>query len=148
MTDTLERSRGDRYALSALRNRRAAIASDIVQTERHLRHLKETLVHVDATLLLLDPSANPEAIPHKRHVKRIRLFGQGELGRMILDALRDAPGDLSTAEIVTAIIVAGGHGEEARRALAPRVRGNLAYLGRRRLVVKSGNGRTTRWVLA
>jgi hypothetical protein len=32
--------------------------------------------------------------------------------------------------------------------MAPRVRGNLAYLGRRRLVVKSGNGKTTRWALA
>ena len=97
------------------------------------------------TLLLLDPKANPEAIPNKRHVKRIKLFRQGELGRMILAALRGAPGELATAEIVTAILTAGGHGESARRALAPRVRGNLAYLGRRRLVVKSGNGKGVRW---
>jgi hypothetical protein len=148
MTDTLSRCRGDRYALSALKHKRASIASDIVETERKLRHLKEALVHVDACLLLLDPEANPETIPNKRPVRRIKLFRQGELGRLILDALRDAPGELSTAEIVTAIITAGGHGESARRALAPRVRGNLAYLGRRRLVVKSGNGRTTRWALA
>jgi hypothetical protein len=130
MTNTLSRCRSDRYALSALRNKRASIASEIVETERRLRHLNESLVHVDATLLLLDPGANPEAIPNKRHVKRIKLFRQGELGRMILEALRDAPGELSTAEIVTAIITAGSHGESVRRALAPRVRGNLAYLGR------------------
>jgi hypothetical protein len=83
MTD---RSRGDRYALSALRDRRASIASEIVRTERKVRHLKESLVHVDAILLLLDPSANPEAIPTKRPVKRIKLFRQGELGRMLLGA--------------------------------------------------------------
>jgi hypothetical protein len=77
------------------------LASNIVQTERYLRHLKEALVHVDATLLLLDPGANPEAIPTKRPVKRIKLFRQGELGRMILDVLRGAPGELSTAEIVS-----------------------------------------------
>jgi hypothetical protein len=120
MNDALSRCRGDRYALSALRNKRASIASEIVQLERQLRHLKESLVHVDATLLLLDPEANPEAIPNKRHVKRIKLFRQGELGRMILDVLRDAPGELATAEIVTAILVAGGtertHGPRWRRA--------------------------------
>ena len=60
MTDTLSRCRGDRYALSALKHKRAAIASDIAEAERKLRHLKEALVHVDATLLLLDPEANPE----------------------------------------------------------------------------------------
>ena len=60
---------------------------------------------------------------------------------MILGVLRDAQRELSTAEIVTAILEAGEHGEEARPAMAPRVRGNLAYLGARRLVVKSGNGR-------
>lgn len=40
------RSRGDRYALTALRNRRASLASDIVQLERKLRHCRESLVHV------------------------------------------------------------------------------------------------------
>jgi hypothetical protein len=144
MTD---RSRGDRYALSALRNRRAAIASEIVQTERKLRHLKESLVHVDATLLLLDPEANPEAIPVKRPVKRIKLFRQGELGRMILGALRDAQRELSTGEIVAAVLAAGGHGDSARATMAPRVRGNLAYLERRGMVTKSGGGKGALWRL-
>jgi hypothetical protein len=143
-----ERSRGDRYALSALRNKRASLASEIVQTERHLRHLKESLVHVDATLLLLDPGSSPEAIPNKRPVKRIKLFRQGELGRMILGAFRDAEGELPTAAIVDAVLAAGGHGEGARRALAGRVRGNLAYLERRGMVVRNGSGRTATWRLA
>ena len=43
------------------------------------------------------PEANPEGTPNKRPVRRIKLFRQGELGRMILDVLRDAPGELSTA---------------------------------------------------
>jgi hypothetical protein len=51
---TYERSCGDRYALSALRNRRASLASDIVQLERKLRHCRESVVHVDATLRLHD----------------------------------------------------------------------------------------------
>jgi hypothetical protein len=87
---TYERSRGDRYALTALRNKRASLASEIVQLERKLRHCRESLVHVDATLKLLDPEAEPEAIPNKRPLKRIKLFRQGELGRMILGTLREA----------------------------------------------------------
>jgi len=48
--------------------------------------------------------------------KRIKVFPQGELGRMILDALRNAERPLATAEIVSALLAAGGHGEGARRA--------------------------------
>jgi hypothetical protein len=113
--DTPTRSRGDRYALSALRNKRATIASEIIQLERQLRHRRDMLVHVDAALKLLDPSLDVGDIRPKRPPQRIKLFRQGELGRMILDAIRRAPaGSLTTREIVTALLAAGGHSENAR----------------------------------
>jgi hypothetical protein len=144
MTD---RSRGDRYALAALKRTRGLLATEIVQLEGQLRHRKAMLGHVDATLKLLDPSVFTDAIPRRRP-KRIKLFRQGELGRMILDVLRNASGPLPTAEIVASVIEAGGHGDGARTALAPRVRGNLAYLARRGKVFKTGNGQGARWRLA
>jgi hypothetical protein len=55
---------------------------------------------------------------------------------------------MGTSAIVAAILAAGGNGEEARPAVMPRVRGNLAYLHNLGLVRKSGNGPTTRWTLA
>src|SRR5947209_7827849 len=124
---TYERCRGDRYALAALKRRRGLLATEIVQLEGQLRHRKAILGHVDATLKLLDPSVATEAIPRRRP-KRIKLFRQGELGRLILDALRRASAPLATAEIVADVLAAGGHGDGAKTALAPRVRGNLAYL--------------------
>jgi hypothetical protein len=144
-----ERSRGDRYALSALKNRRATIAAEIVSLERQLRHCRESLVHVDATLRLLDESIDVSSIPNKRLTRRVKLFGQGELGRLILDTFRMA-GDrpLATQEIVTAILEAGGHGEGARKAVGGRVRGNLSYLERSGKVAKTGEGRDARWSLA
>jgi hypothetical protein len=145
--DTLERSRGDRYALSALRNKRASLSSEIAQLERQIRHCREALVHVDATLRLLDPSAEPEAIPNKRPVKRIKLFKQGELGRLIFDALRQAAKPVSTYEMTTAILRAGGHGESARRVMANRVRSNLDYLHNRRKVTKHEDSWVVRWSL-
>jgi hypothetical protein len=142
------RSRGDRYALSALTKRRATLAAEIANLKAQLQHRKQMLLHVDATLKLLDPSIDPAAIRNKRLPKRVKLFRQGELGRLILGTIRKADRPVATAEIVTAILAAGGHGEGARVTVGPRVRGNLAYLERRGKVAKSGVGRMTRWVLA
>jgi hypothetical protein len=146
---TYERSRGDRYALTALRNKRASLASEIVQLERKLRHCRESLVHVDCTLKLLDPESEPEAIPTKRPVKRVKLFRQGELGRMILDALRQAKDErMTVAEIASVLLAAGGHGETARRAVSGRVRGNLAYLAKHGKVTKDVDENGVVWALA
>ena len=116
--------KGNRYALKALRDKRASIASDIMQVERKLRHLRDSLVHVDATLRLLDPEADPEAIPVKRPTTRVKLFRQGELARLVRDALREASGEpIPADQIVTYLMRAGGYDESARKALAGRVRG-------------------------
>lgn len=145
MSESLPRSRGDMYALNALKHKRASIASEIVQLERQLRHRKEMLVHVDATLKLLDPSIEVKGIRPKRAPQRIKLFRQGELGRMIIDAMRRAQRPVSLYEIVSAILAAGGHGEEARRTVAGRVRGNLAYLTKQGKVSKKGDQRDAVW---
>lgn len=142
------RSRGDRYALSALTKRRAILAAEIIQLERQARARKDALAHVDATLKLLDPDYDAKSIRPKRLVQRIRLFRQGELGRLIIGTLREADQPLSTADIVSAILAAGGHGPSARPAVMPRVRGNLAYLHNREKVSKSGSGAGVRWRLA
>lgn len=137
----------NRYALAALKDKRATLAAEIVQLEQQIRHRKELLVHVDATLQLLDPSISIDAIPAKRLRKRIKLFRQGELGRMILNALRIAERPLTTAEVATALLEAGGHGESARPTVTPRVRGNLSYLARQGKVIKSGDRKGARWAL-
>ena len=111
------------------------------------RHRKEALGHVDATLRLLDPSVDIDAIPSKRIVNRIKLFRQGELGRLIMGVLRNADTPQSTAAITRGVLTAGGHGESARPTMAPRVRGNLAYQERRGIVLKTGNGKGVRWEL-
>lgn len=65
---------------------------------------------------------------------------------MIMDALRQAKGEtLSTYEIVSALLAAGGHGDDARKAVAGRVRGNLAYLKRQGKVSKAQDGKEARW---
>jgi hypothetical protein len=141
------RSRGNLYALAALKSQRGILAAEIVQLKRQLRHRKEMLIHVDATLRLLDPEIKVDSIRPKRAPKRIKLFRQGELGRLIIDAIRRSPDGVSAKEIVTALLKVGGHGESVRGTLSPRVRGNLAYLGSQGKVVKDGSGDTTVWRL-
>ena len=140
--------KGNKYALAALKGQRGSLAGEIAHLKKRLAWAEEQIRHVDASLQLLDPQLFPDLIPAKRPQKRIKLFRQGELGRLIVDALRRAGKPLDTRAVVTAVLAAGGHGEGARPALAPRVRGNLAYQEGRGVVAKAASGRAALWALA
>ncbi len=57
-----------------------------------------------ALLRILDPSYRADTIAPKR-IRTVKLFGQGELNRLIVDALRRADGKpLSTPQIAEPII--------------------------------------------
>jgi hypothetical protein len=141
--------KGNRYALAALKDKRATLAGEIAQLKNKLSWAESQLKHVDATIEIFDPATNPGDIPNKRPAKRVKLFKQGELGRLILDALRTADGPQRTQDVVSAIMITLGHEEAARTALAPRVRGNLQYLQRKAgTVAKIGGGRDARWALS
>ena len=140
--------KGNRYAIHALKDRRATLAGEIIQFKQGIQYREEQLSHLDATLRILDPEYRADTIPPKR-MRRVKLFGGGELNRLIIDALRRANGKpLSTPAIADAIIVAKGYGQEAKYALIRRVRANLSYLLRHREAVeKIGNRMTARWRL-
>jgi len=140
--------KGNQYAIAALKDRRATLAGEIVRFKQGIRDREDQLAHLDATLRILDPEYRADTIAPKR-LRRVKLFGGGELNRLILDALRQAEGQpLSTPEIAQAIIDAKGYGQEAKHALIRRVRANLSYLLRKRgAVVKSGERLTAKWQL-
>ncbi len=138
---------GNKYALAALKRQRGLLAGEIASLKKRLAWAEGQIVHVDAALHLLDPNANPDALPTVRPQKRIKLFKQGELGQLIRDALRTAGKPVGLADIVTALLAAGGHDESARPALTPRVRGNLAYLEKAGVIGKTGKAATARWAL-
>ena len=140
--------KGNRYALAALKDKRAETAGEIKRLKDMATYRQEQLAHIDATIRLLDPEFQTDTIPPKRP-RRVKLFGHAELGRLILEALRKKGRPMHVSEIVTAIIAAKGHTESARPALTSRVRGNLSYLWRRqRSITKAGKGPAARWSLA
>jgi hypothetical protein len=75
---------GNRYALAALRERRAALVGEMKDCDRKLRYLREAIGHIDATLSLFDPSGDPNEIAAKRPCMRVRLFARDTLGRLAL----------------------------------------------------------------
>lgn len=62
------------FALMALKVQRAAMATEIAQLKRQWEVRRVQLVHVDATMQLLDPSVDPNTIARKRTMKHVRLF--------------------------------------------------------------------------
>ena len=104
---------GNKYALAALKDRRATLAGEIAELKKQLVRREEMLEHVDATIRIFQPDYERGTIPLKRP-RRVKLFRQGELNRMIFNALRRAEKPLSTADIVTSVINQAGYGEEAR----------------------------------
>ncbi len=139
----------NQYALHAIRERRAELAGEVRDLESRLRHLRESLAHVDATLRMFDPDADPSNIRAKRPFKRVKLFGAGKLNRMILGALRKAERPLSTLEVVDAVVADMGFGPDAAKGMKNRVRANLLYLAKvRGAVVKDGERQGATWRLA
>jgi hypothetical protein len=122
------------------------MAGEIVRFKEDIRYREEQLQHLDATLRVLDPSYRADTIAPKR-LRRVHLFGGGELCRLIVDALRRAGKPLTNAEITEAIIVTKGYGHEAMPTLTRRVRASLSYLLRCKRVVKTGDRLTARWNL-
>jgi hypothetical protein len=138
--------KSNQYAIAALKDRRATLAGEIVRFKQGIRDREEQLTHLDAVLRTLEPEYRASTVAPKR-IRRVKLFGNGELNRLILDALRRANGTpLSNGEIADAILAAKGYGQEAKHALIRRVRANLSYLMRQRgSVQKSGERMTARW---
>jgi hypothetical protein len=138
----------NKYALAALKERRAAIAGEITSLESRLRYLRELVVHVDGTLRLFAPSLDPSGIPEKKPFKRVKLFGPGELNRLILGVLRKADKPLSTGEVVAAVVEELGYGPDAAKGILSRINANLIYLSRvRGLVTKEGKRASAKWSL-
>jgi hypothetical protein len=140
--------KSNKYAIHALKDRRATLAGEIAHFKQGIHDREDQLAHLDATLRILDPEYRADTIPPKR-LRRVKLFGGGELNRLIIDALRRADGKpQSTPQIADAIIEVKGYGEDAKYALIRRVRANLSYLLRHRgNVEKIGNRLTARWRL-
>ncbi|HEX3652773.1 MAG TPA: hypothetical protein VHU18_08115 [Rhizomicrobium sp.] len=144
----MQTDNGNKYALAALKHKRASLAGEIVSLEKSLAWKRSQLEHVDATLAIFG-EADPDKVKPVKPYKRIALFKQGELAQLVRDALRKAAKPLTLSQVVANVTAELGHGEEAIPAMRHRVRASLQYLSREKhSVTKQGNGSRVLWTLA
>ena len=140
----------DPHVISALRAKRAEVAGLIDSLERLLAQHRADLMHLDGVLRLYQPDRDPEAIRPRQVRGRNRYFGRGELSRLCRELFRDAPGPLSVADLVAAVIAAKGF-DAGDRVLRDRiddlVKAALGPMRRSGSVEKMGQGRGVRWRL-
>ena len=141
----------DPHVISALREKRALVAGLIKKFERKLEQHRADLTHIDGVLRLFQPDRDPDAInPKRTHAKRTRYFARNELVRLCMDALRDAPGLITTDDIAAQVIAAKGF-EAADSTLRGAIRDQLLTVLRsarkRETVEQIGLGRGIRWRL-
>ena len=136
------------YAIPALKEKRAHIAGRVISLKKQIAKHQKELSSVDATIALFDPSYKIGSIKPINKQRRSKLFKLGELGRLIIDALRRADGvPLDTAQVVAAVSAAIGQGKTSEPVLRATVRSNLDYLARRGKVLKIGKSAETTWRL-
>jgi hypothetical protein len=138
-------------AVAALVRKRAELAGEIEARLAEIDRLQGDLVHLDATIRIMCPDAEPELIKPKRPSRKgCDWFGRGELGRLVLDALRSASEPLGSMAIARAVMEYKGM--VAADAVALRRVENMVdgALRRRegRLVDRIANGRTLEWRLS
>lgn len=120
------------HVMSALKQKRAAIAGEILAAERRIGELRASLVHLDGAMrLFAGDDINPEAIPPRlpRPSSALPTMApRGDMTRTILDTLRAAAGGISLPDITTKAAdmlgVPLGNDHE-RQILAERVRNTL-----------------------
>jgi hypothetical protein len=141
---------GDTHIISGLREKRSAVAGQIVDLRRELDRLQANLFQIDAVLRIY--GEEPSEIPTKgRMPVRSAFFGRNEITRRCYDLLRE--GDEITADDVTvrAMREKGLDPEADRKQrtdFTRRILVSLHDLRRAGTVEKIGYGRGVRWKLA
>ena len=93
------------HVVSALKEKRIQVASQIEALQGQLRQATIDLDHIEASLRLFDPDVDLAA-QSPRKVAPVLYDHKGDTGRVILDALRESMRPLSTAHFCEAVMKA------------------------------------------
>ncbi len=145
-----ERGSVTTYTLNELFEKRAELAGQILQAEKQARQLREDLAHVEATIRILRPGIElPKVVP-RRVEFRPRYFKRGQLTRLILDYLREHPGEpVAVADIMPAAVGNRNLNSAEYRRVEVVTYEALHKLAKRGTVEQAGQGATAaRFVLS
>ncbi len=135
--------------ISGLREKRSAIAGQILELRRQLDKLQADIFHIYAVLRLY--GEEPQDIPTKGHVPvRSAFFGRNEITRRCYDLLREK-GTISADDVTVRAMLEKGLDPDADRKqrtdFTRCILVSLHDLRRAGTVEKIGAGRGARWKL-
>ena len=136
------------HVVTALVRKRAELLGLIERREREAEALRLQLAHLDATLLLFKPDADPAAVRPKRPAQRTGYFRRGTLARACLSLLRRADGPLCTRELALRVLAERGVAAPDRalvRTVTKSVSKALRGLPRDTVGREPGPGQTVLW---
>jgi hypothetical protein len=140
---------GETFVISGLREKRSAIAGQIIDLRRQLDKLQADLFHLDMVLRLY--GEEPSDIPTKgRMPVRSAFFGRNEITRRCYDLLREK-GTVAADNVTVRAMREKGLDPEADRKqradFTRRILVSLHDLRKAGTVEKVGAGRGVRWKL-
>lgn len=92
---------GEPHVISALRDKRAELSGELIQTEKRLIQIRADLQSLDGAIRVFDPSLVPTAIRPRIKRKPPTVFRYGQFSRTILTLLRQNSGPMTVREIAT-----------------------------------------------
>ena len=139
----------DPHVVSALKEKRIQVASQIESLQAQLRQSVIDLDHVEAALKLFDPEVDLSALP-ARKIAPVSYDTKGDTGRIILETLRTATKPLSTAQVCEAVMVARRLDTDNKalcRVMMRRTTANLKHWQKKRGLIRSmpGVGQQLLW---
>ena len=137
------------HVVSALKEKRIQVASQIEALQGQLRKAVIDLDHVEASLKLFDPDIDLAALS-PRKVAPVLYDHKGDTGRVILDTLRSSMRPLSTAQVCEAVMKARNLDTNDRalcRLRMKRTTANLKHWQAKRGLIRSmpGVGQQLLW---
>lgn len=139
----------DTHVVSALKEKRIQVASQIGALQGQLRQAVIDLDHVEAALKLFDPEVDLSTLP-ARKVAPVSYDTKGDTGRIILETLRTATKPLTTAAICEAVMIArrlDTNDKALCRTMMRRTNANLKHWAKKRGLIRSmpGPGQQLLW---
>lgn len=132
----------DTHVVSALKEKRIKLATEIERLREELRQRVIDLDHCEATLKLFDPTVQIADLG-PRKVPQVLSDIHGDTGRVILDTLREATAPLSTSKMCEVIMKARGLDTDDKalcRLMMKRTVANLKHWSVSRGLIRSMPG--------
>ena len=132
--------------------KRAALAGELEALNREVVQKTADMRAIEAALRVLDPGGDLASLPENRPLPAFAAF-RGELARILLTALRNAPGGLTSKELTAAVLRErhmDGNDPAAQKLMLRRVNHALNNV-RRKGLARSEKADITgmlRWTLA